>query len=129
MNGNSNDNKKVNLNSAIDKVIKFLSNVSIYVNIAKLELIIQNINNGNKQKLFVKGMKMNLNYINKEFDSSFSINDIGYEQDKNFFDKKDKLDLSDTIDFRRDKNNLISLSFGFKNIKLNEELLFVLSNF
>lgn len=129
LSGNSNDNKKANLNTVIDKVIKFLSNVSIDVNIAKLELIIQNINIGNKQNLFVKGMKMNMNYINKEFDFSFSINDIGYEQDKSFFGEKDKLDLSDAIDFKRDKNNLISLSFGFKNIELNEELFMCLITF
>ena len=129
LSGNSNDNKKANLNTVIDKVIKFLSNVSIDVNISKLELIIQNINIGNKQNLFVKGMKMNMNYINKEFDFSFSINDIGYEQDKSFFGEKDKLDLSDAIDFKRDKNNLISLSFGFKNIELNEELFMCLITF
>ena len=129
LSGNSNDNKKANLNTVIDKVLKFLSNVSIDVNIAKLELIIQNINIGNKQNLFVKGMKMNLNYINKEFEFSFVINDIGYEQDKSFFGEKDKLDLSDAIDFKRDKNNLISLSFGFKNIELNEELFMCLFTF
>ena len=129
LSGNSNNNKKANLNTIIDKVIKFLSNVSIDINIAKLELIIQNINIGNKQNLFVKGMKMNLNYFNKEFELSFSINDIGYEQDKSFFGEKDKLDLNDAIEFKRDKNNLISLSFGFKNIELNEELFICLITF
>ena len=100
-----------------------MMNVSIEINIAKLELIIHIVNIDNKQNLFIKGMKMNLNYFNKEFDFNFAINDIGYEKDKSFFDKNDLIDLnSDAITFTRDKNNLISLSFGFKNIELNEDL-------
>ena len=123
LNGNLSDNKNDSLNSVFDGVKKFLMNVSIEINIAKLELIIHIVNIGNKQNLFIKGMKMNLNYFNKEFDFNFVINDIGYEKDKSFFDKNDLIDLnSDAITFTRDKNNLISLSFGFKNIELNEDL-------
>ena len=123
LNGNSNNNKNTSLNSVFDGVKKFLMNISIEINIAKLELIIHIANIDNKQNLFIKGMKMNLNYFNKEFDFNFAINDIGYEKDKSFFDKKDLIDLnSDAITFNRDKNNLISLSFGFKNIELNEDL-------
>ena len=123
LNGNSNDNKTTSLNSVFEGVKKFLMNISIEINIAKLELIIHIVNIGNKQNLFIKGMKMNLNYFNKEFDFNFAINDIGYEKNKSFFDKNDLIDLnSDAITFNRDKNNLINLSFGFKNIELNEDL-------
>ena len=128
INGNINNDKNNNLNSVVDKIKKFLSNISIDINITKLELILHNINIGNKQSLFIKGMRMNLNYINKEFDFKFIINDIGYEKNKSFFDKNE-LFSSNAIEFGRDKNNIINLSFGFKNIELNEDLFMCLITF
>ena len=86
LNGKMSDNKNTSLNSVFDGVKKFLMNVSIEICIAKLELIIHIVNIDNKQILFIKGMKMNLNYFNKEFDFNFIINDIGYEKDKNNID-------------------------------------------
>ena len=128
LNGNTNDNKNINLNIIFDKIKNFLSNVSIDINIAKLELIIHNININNKQNLFIKGMRMNINYNNKEFDFKYIINDIGFEKDKSFFNKDDLFCLN-AIEFSRDKNNFVNLSFGFKNIELNEDLFMCLLTF
>ena len=128
INGNINNDKKNNLSSVIDKIKKFLSNVCIDININKLELILNNPNISNKQNLFIKGMKMIFNYINEEFDFKYIINDIGFENNKSFFDKDEK---SNAIEFSRDKNNFINLKFGFKTIKFkfNEKLIIILLNF
>ena len=71
---------------------------------------------------------MNINYFNKEFDFKYIINDIGYEKNKSFFDKEDFF-CSNALEFSRDKNNFVNLSFGFKNIELKEELFMCLLTF
>ena len=70
---------------------------------------------------------MNFNYINEEFDFKYIINDIGFENNKSFFDKDEK---SNAIEFSRDKNNFINLIFGFKTIKFkfNEKLIIKSTN-
>jgi hypothetical protein len=128
LNGNLSNNQNASLSSIFDKIKKFLSNISININIAKLELVLNNINIENKQNLFIKGMRMNINYFNKEFDFKYIINDIGYEKNKSFFDKEDFF-CSNALEFSRDKNNFVNLSFGFKNIELKEELFMCLLTF
>ena len=128
LNGNLNTKKNASLTSIIDKIKKFLSNVTIDINIVKLELIINNINIGNKQNLFIKGMRMNINFFDKEVDVNYYICDIGYEQDKSFFEKEE-LTCINAIEFSRDKNNFIKLDFNFKNIELNEDLFICLITF
>jgi len=120
LNGNINNNQNESLSSLIDKIKKFLSNVSINVIIDKFELILHNKKIEKKQNLFIKEMKMILNYINNEFDFKYTIKDIGYEKNKSFFNKNDK--DKNAIECTRDKNNFINLSFGFENIEFNEEL-------
>jgi hypothetical protein len=71
---------------------------------------------------------MNFNYYNKEFDFKYIINDIGYEKDKSFFNKDDLFCLN-ALELSRDKNNIVNLSFGFKNIELNEDLFMCLLTF
>ena len=127
LNGNI-EKTNESLSSIIDKIKKFLENISVDINIEKLELIIHNINIGNKQNIFIKDMRMNANYCNKEFDFKYSINDIGYEKDKSFFDSNDLFCLN-AIEFSRDKNNLVNLSFGFNNIELKEEFFMCLLTF
>ena len=114
INGNINNNKNT-FSSITDKVKKFISNVSIDINISKLEIILQNANSNDKPNLFITGMKMNINYLNDEFDFKYIINDIGYANNKSIFDKDEK---DNAIEFSRDKNNFINLKFGFKNIEL-----------
>jgi hypothetical protein len=58
----------------------------------------------------------------------YIINDIGYEKNKSFFDKEDFF-CSNALEFSRDKNNFVNLSFGFKNIELKEELFMCLLTF
>ena len=128
LNGNINENTNASLSSIFEKIKKFLENISVDINIEKLEIIIHNINIGNEQNIFIKGMRMNINYYNKEFDFKYSINDIGYEKDKSFFDAND-LFCVNAIEFSRDKNNFVNLSFGFKNIELKEELFMCLITF
>ena len=127
LNGNLDNNKNTSLTSIIDKIKQFLSNISIHINIAKLELILNNVNIGNKQNLFIKGMRMNVNYINKELDFNYVIDDIGYEKNKSFFAQKEL--FVSALEFKRDKNNFVNLSFGFKNIELNEDLFMCLLTF
>ena len=128
LNGNINTRQNATLSSIINKIKKFLSNVTIDINITKLELIINNINIGNKQNLFIKEMRMNVNYWNKEFDFNYYISDIGYEKDKSFFEKEE-LTSKNAIEFSRDRNNSIKLDFNFKNIELNEDLFMCLITF
>ena len=119
--GNIKSNQNANLSSIIDKVKKFLSNVSIDLSFIKLELILINNDIGKKKTLFIKGIGINLNYNNDEFDLKFVLNDIGYEKDKSFFVKMiDDLNKN-AIELRRDKNNFINLIFGFNNILFKEE--------
>ena len=47
-------------------------------------------------------MKSNFNYFNKEFDFNFFINDIEYDNDRSFLDKKD-IFCGDVITLRKDK--------------------------
>ena len=128
LNGNINTRQNATLSSIINKIKKFLSNVTIDINITKLELIINNINIGNKQNLFIKEMRMNVNYWDKEFDVNYYISDIGYEKDKSFFEKEE-LTSKNAIEFSRDRNNFIKLDFNFKNIELNEDLFICLITF
>ena len=121
LNGNIKGNQNSNISSILDKIKKFLLNVSIYINFDKLELILVNNNIGDKQNLFIKGMWTNLNYYNDEFDFIFILNDIGYEKDKSFFVKNNDDMNKDAIELCRDKNNFINLNLGFKSIILNEE--------
>ena len=102
LNGNIKGNQNANISSILDKIKKFLLNVSIYINFDKLELILINNNIGDKQNLFIKGMWINLNYYNDEFDFTFTLNDIGYEKDKSFFVKNNDDMNKDAIELCRD---------------------------
>ena len=115
-----------NLSSILDKIKLFFSKFSTEINFERLELILQNYSN--TQNLFIKGMKSNFNYFNKEFDFNFFINDIGYDKDKSFLDKKD-IFCGDVITLQKDKQNFINLNFGFNNIELNEDLFISLLSF
>ena len=115
-----------NLSSIIDKIKIFFSNFSTEINFEKLELILEN--SSKTQNLFIKGMKSNFNYFNKEFDFNFCINDIGFDKDKSFFEKEDIFN-GDVISLTRNKQNFINLNFGFKNIELNEDLFVFLLSF
>ena len=86
------------------------------------------MNRNDKQNLFIKGMKLTFNYINEEFDFKYIINDIGYANNKSFFDKDAQ---NNAIEFNRDKNNFINLKFGFKNVELplNENLIIFFMTF
>ena len=116
--------KSNNLSSIFDKFTKFLSKVSIGINISKLELVLHNLKANKKQNLFIRGMKIKFNYINEEFDFNFAINDIGHEKNKSFFNKNNI--AKDAINLSRDKTNKINLSFGFDNIQLNENIFIFL---
>jgi hypothetical protein len=122
------DNNKIGFTSIIEKIKKFLSNVSFDINITKLELILNNMKTSDKQNLFIKGMRLTFNYINEEFDFKYIINDIGYANNKSFFDKDAQ---NNAIEFNRDKNNFINLNFGFKNVELqlNENLIIFFMTF
>jgi len=116
--------KSNNLTSVFDNVSKFLSNVSIEINISKLELVLHNLNTDKKQNLFIAGMRMKLNYINEDFDFNFGINDIGYKKDTSFFNKNNI--ANDAISLTKDKTNHINLSFGFNNIQINDNIFIFL---
>ena len=115
-----------NLSSIFNNMKLFFSNFSTEFNFEKLELILQN--SSNKQNLFIKGMKLNINYFNKELDFEFFINDIGYEKEKSFLGKKDFF-YGDAITLKKIKPNFINLDFGFNNVELNEELVVFLLSF
>ena len=116
--------KSNNLSSVFDKFKRFFSNVSIGINISKLEMILNNLKTEKKQNLFIRGMIMKFNYIKEEFDFNFRINDIGYEKGKSFFNKNN-ID-KDAITLNRDKTNKINLSFAFDNIQLDENIFIFL---
>ena len=124
--GKRDDDSDANMISIFDKIKNFFSNISIDINIDKLELILQNINN--KQNLFIRGIKLIFNYFNKQFHFKFLINDIGYDINKSFFDKSDITD-SNVITLNRDINNFIQLDFGFKNVILNEDMFIAIFTF
>ena len=113
--------------SIISKIKNFFCDFSAEINFEKLELILQNYSS-ETQNLFIKGMKTNFDFFNKEFEFGLFINDIGYEKDKSFCDKND-IFCNDVISLTRTKQNFINLNFGFKNIELKEELFIFLMSF
>ena len=115
-----------NFSSIINKIKLFFSNFSTEINFERLELILQNPSKA--QSLFIKRMKIDFNYFNKEFDFGFFINDIGYDKDKSLFQKND-IFCDDVITLKINKQNLINLNIGFNNIELDEELFIFLLTF
>ena len=115
-----------NFSSIINKIKIFFLNFSLEINFQRFELILSN--SSGTQSLFLKGMKYNLNYFNKELDFSLFINDIGYDKEKSILQKKD-IFCGDVIVFKKDKQNHFFLNFGFNNIELNEELFVFLFSF
>ena len=62
--------------SIISKIKNFFCDFSAEINFEKLELILQNYSS-ETQNLFIKGMKTNFDFFNKEFEFGLFINDIG----------------------------------------------------
>ena len=120
------DLKETNLSSIFDKIKSFFSNFSFEINFQRLELILEH--SKNIKNIFIKGMKCNINYFNKELDFNFFINDIGYDKEKSFLNKKDIL-CGDVISFQKDKQNYFNLNFGFNNIELNDDIFIFLVSF
>ena len=109
--------KKSNLDlaffsSIFDRMKLFFIEFSVEINFEKLELTLES--SLKKQDLFIKRIKFDFNYFNKEFDFSFSINDIGYDKGKTIF-QKDQLFFDDAIALEKDKQNFINLKFGFQH--------------
>ena len=73
----------------------FFIEFSVEINFEKLELTLES--SLKKQDLFIKRIKLDFNYFNKEFDFSFSINDIGYDKGKTIF-QKDQLFFDDAFE-------------------------------
>ena len=108
-----------NLNLIFDRIKSFLSNMSLNFEFPKLKIILQNENKIYDINFFMNSLKFNFIYTNNQYDLKFSIGDIGYKDDKSFFNIKN---LSNAIEIKVDKNNIIDLKLGFENIeiKINE---------
>ena len=115
-----------NFTSIFTKIKSFFSNFDTEINFERLELILQN--SSKTQSLFIKRMKIDFNYFNKEYDFCFFINDIGYDKDKSLFQKNDIV-FDDVITLKMNKQNFINLNIGFNNIELDEELFIFLLTF
>ena len=123
--------KKSNLDlaffsSIFDRMKLFFIEFSVEINFEKLELTLES--SLKKQDLFIKRIKFDFNYFNKEFDFSFSINDIGYDKGKTIF-QKDQLFFDDAIALEKNKQNFINLKFGFQHAEVKEELFIFFFSF
>ena len=112
--------------SIFDRMKLFFIEFSVEINFEKLELILES--SLKKQDLFIKRIKFDFNYFNKEFDFSFSINDIGYDKGKSIF-LKDQLFFDDAIILEKNKQNFINLKFGFQHAEVKEELFIFFFSF
>ena len=119
INGNIKNNNNIGFSSIKDNIIKFFKKSLVNINISKLELILYNKCEGKRQNIFIKGMALFSSYKNEEMEINYIINDIGYDQNKSFFIKNDQ--NVNAIEISRNKNNYVSLSFGFNIVELNEE--------
>ena len=112
--------------SIFDRMKLFFIEFSVEINFEKLELTLES--SLKKQDLFIKRIKLDFNYFNKEFDFSFSINDIGYDKGKSIF-LKDQLFFDDAIILEKNKQNFINLKFGFQHAEVKEELFIFFFSF
>ena len=112
--------------SIFDRMKLFFIEFSVEINFEKLELTLES--SLKKQDLFIKRIKLDFNYFNKEFDFSFSINDIGYDKGKTLF-QKDQLFFDDAIALEKNKQNFINLKFGFQHAEVKEELFIFFFSF
>ena len=112
--------------SIFDRMKLFFIEFSVEINFEKLELTLES--SLKKQDLFIKRIKFDFNYFNKEFDFSFSINDIGYDKGKTIF-QKDQLFFDDAIALEKNKQNFINLKFGFQHAEVKEELFIFFFSF
>ena len=115
-----------NFSAILEKIKSFFVNFSFEINFEKLELTLES--SSKKQDLFIKRIKFDFNYFNKEFDFSFAINDVGYDKGKSIF-QKDDLFFDDAITFSKNKQNFINLNFGFQHAEVKEDLFIFLLSF
>ena len=123
------DNKNNSSNPLSEKLKNFINNLSISINIQKIEYILNNLyENGinNKCNLFIKDVNLNFNLLNKNFNFELNISDIGTLLNESLFsDRFD--DVNYLLQVKKESNNdLIQLNLGFNNIILNEEIFIFL---
>ena len=120
------DNKRNSSNPLSEKLKNFMSNLSISINVQKIEYILINLNENeikNKCNLFIKDANININLLNQNLDFELNIRDIGTLLNESLFnDRFDDVDY--LIQVKKEPNNdVIQLNLGFNNIILNEEIL------
>ena len=118
--GNNKDENKSN--PIKDKIMGFISKLTISTNFNKLELILAN-DEASKCTLYISDIKIVIEKLNDDISSIITIGNIGSNLDENLFNERMKInDNNDVIMVSKDKNNKIKIDLGFKNIELNEEL-------
>ena len=113
------DNSNDKFNIIFERVKKFLSNVTFNFEFTKLNLYLLNDNIKYNVNLYINLLKLNINYVEKQYDMNFIIDDIGYQNDKSFFKEKN---AQNAIEINIDKNNFIHMKIGFESIELKDEL-------
>ena len=111
-------NSSNNFNIIFEKVKSFLSNISFNFEISKLQLNLKNDNKLYDMNFYLNSFKFNSEYIEKQFDLKLIIDDIGYQNNTSFFNKKIE---QNAIEINRDKQGLIDLKFGFTNVQIKVE--------
>ena len=111
-------NSSNNFNIIFAKVKQFLSNISFNFEISKLQLNLKNENYLYDMNFYINSLKLNSEYIEKQFDLKLIIDDTGYKNNKSFFNKKIE---QNAIEISRDKQGLIELKFGFDNVEIKAE--------
>ena len=105
-----------------DKIMGFIIKLKININFNKLELILAN-DDINKCTLYISNIKLILEKINEEINSTLTVENIGSNLNESLFSERIKInDNNDLIMISKDKNNKIKIDFGFKNIEFGEDI-------
>ena len=108
----------INFNIIIEKIKSFFSNFTCNFEIKKFQFDLQNKNSKYNVNLFINTLKFLFSYINNQWDLEFIINDIGYNNNTSFFNKRND---TNAISINIDRDNYVDLKFGFQNIEIKVE--------
>ena len=113
-------------NVFINKIKKLYSNLIVYIQIQKIELILSNQNSSKKVDFYLNNIKMEFCHRFNKYDYNLYINDICINQNKSIF--RNIVQMNGPMIKLCKKNNIIGLILAFNNIELSEnDFIYLLS--
>ena len=124
-----NNYEKINTdgNVFINKLKKLYSNLIIYIQIQKIELVLINQNSSKKVDFYLNNINMEFCHRFEKYDYNLYINDICINQNKSIF--RNKVQMNGPMIKLCKKNNIIGLMLAFNNIELDEDDFIYLLSF